>query len=129
VKLALGFLFALLLAAPWLLPWAFRIALGMPLTVRLGITVLLIAPAGFLMGIPFPGGIRRMLAEQQRSSPIPWIWAANGAASVVSSVLAALLALSFGFDWVLRIGALCYAGAWLAINTGARRGLVSPPHR
>jgi hypothetical protein len=116
VKYALGLLVLLLLTAPWLLPWVFQLTLGMPLWVRLSITVLLIAPAGFLMGIPFPGGIQRMLAEKQRSAPIPWIWAANGAASVVSSVLAALLALSFGFDWVLRIGALCYAGAWWVIK-------------
>jgi hypothetical protein len=129
VKLALGMLVSLLLAASWLLPWFFRIALGLPLLMRLVITAFLIAPAGFLMGVPFPGGIRKMLKETQRSSLIPWIWAANGSASVVSSVLAALLALSIGFDWVLRIGALFYAGAWLAINLGERQAPVSPPHR
>jgi len=30
-------------------------------------------------------------------------------------ILAALLALTFGFSWVLRLGALCYAGAWLMV--------------
>jgi hypothetical protein len=127
VKFALVLLVALLLAAPWLHSQVFQMTLGLPLFVRLGVAVLLIAPVGFLMGIPFPGGIRWMLLEQQRSAPIPWIWAANGAASVVSSVLAALLALSFGFDWVLRIGALCYAGAWWAITKGVWRGPALPP--
>jgi hypothetical protein len=40
----------------------------------------------------------------------------NGAASVVGSVCAALLALSFGFSWVLIAGALCYGGALLLMR-------------
>lgn len=127
LRFSIGFLAILLLAAPWLMEGAFRLTLGLPLMIRLGITTMLIAPAGFLMGIPFPGGIQWMLGGQSHSSQIPWIWAVNGAASVVSSVLAALLALSFGFDWVLRIGALCYAGAWLAARVGARWARLSPP--
>jgi hypothetical protein len=126
---AIGFLVILLLAASWLLPGVFKLTLGLPLIVRVGVTMLVIAPVGFLMGIPFPGGILLMLGEHQQPSQIPWIWAVNGAASVVSSVLAALLALSFGFDWVLRIGAVCYAGAWLAVREGARWRRHSPPLR
>jgi hypothetical protein len=129
LQLAIGGLVALLLIAPRLLPGVFQMTLGLPLTVRLGVTALVIAPIGFLIGIPFPGGIKRMLVDPERSSSIPWIWAVNGAASVVSSVLATLLALSFGFDWVLRTGALCYAGAWLAINMEAYWGAVSPLRR
>jgi hypothetical protein len=117
---AIGLLVVLLLAAPWVLPWVFQRTLGLSLLQRFVITVILLGPAGFLMGVPFPGGIRRMLAGNAGSGQIPWIWAVNGAASVVSSVLAALLALSFGFDWVLRIGAVFYAGAWLAARLRAR---------
>jgi hypothetical protein len=130
LKLATGLLVLLLLASPWLLPGIFQLTLGLPLPVRLGITILMIAPVGFLMGIPFPGGNQWVLAEQEHASQVPWIWAVNGAGSVIASVLAALLALSFGFDWVLRAGALCYFGAWLVIM--ARRsqlGLVPPPPR
>jgi hypothetical protein len=129
LRLALGLLVALLLAAPWLLPLVFGATLGQALWVRLLITVAVIAPLGFLMGIPFAGGIRWMVTEDQNAVQIPWIWAVNGAASVVSSVLAALLALSFGFDWVLRIGALAYAGAWLAVILKGRRGPFQPPPR
>jgi hypothetical protein len=117
------------LAASWLLPGIFQLTLGLPLLIRLGITMIVIAPVGFLMGIPFPGGILLMLGGHKQPAQIPWIWAVNGAASVVSSVLAALLALSFGFDWVLRIGAFCYAGAWLAARVGARWQRHSPPLR
>jgi hypothetical protein len=89
----------------------FAAALGLSLLGRMGVAVLAIAPLGFLMGLPFPGGIRRLEAYASRN--IAWAWGINGAVSVVASVLAALLALSFGFQVVLVGGALCYVGAWL----------------
>jgi hypothetical protein len=59
--------------------------------------------------MPFPLG----LIWLERASPplIPWAWAVNGCASVVASVLAAILALSMGFTAVLLIGAASYAVA------------------
>ena len=73
------------------------------------VAVLALAPAGLLMGMPFPQGLRRL--EQTAPRQIPWAWGVNGALSVVASVLAAVLALSYGFDVVLIIGALCYLAA------------------
>lgn len=97
--------------------------LGLPLPARMCLAALMLMPAGVLMGVPFPSGIRLLAASMARSPShrrdvrIPWAWAINGAASVVASIVAALLALSFGFAWVLRIGALCYA---IAFFTAAR---------
>jgi hypothetical protein len=120
LRLSLAALVILILAMPLLLPRLFTWTLGLPLTIRLGLTALILSPLGFLMGIPFPARIRFMKREQadgpgneSQSDSIPWVWAVNGAASVVASILSALLALTFGFNWVLRLGALCYAGAWL----------------
>ena len=61
--------------------------------------------------------------NEAQSDSIPWVWAVNGAASVVASILSALLALTFGFSWVLRLGALCYAAAWITalVQPGAVR--------
>lgn len=129
LRLASGLLVVLLLAAPWLLPRIFQLTLGLPLIFRSGVTVMAIAPLGFLMGVPFPGGIQWMLGGAQQPVQVPWIWAVNGAASVISSVLAALLALSFGFDWVLRIGALSYAAAWLVVTVRIRPAPLPPPVR
>jgi hypothetical protein len=116
----LGMLALLLLVGPALLPAIFQAALGAPLWARLGLTILLLAPLGTLMGVPFAGGIRWTLESGGRGTLVPWIWAINGAASVVASVLAALLALSFGFSRVLWIGALCYAGCWLMVTVTRR---------
>ncbi|MEW5941401.1 MAG: hypothetical protein AB1750_17180, partial [Chloroflexota bacterium] len=122
LRLSLTTLVILILLAPLLLSRLFALTLGLPLTIRLGLTALALSPLGLLMGIPFPAGIRSMKQEQVRGpereaqgGSIPWVWAVNGAASVVASILSALLALTFGFSWVLRLGALCYAGAWLTV--------------
>jgi hypothetical protein len=94
--------FAVDVLAPLLLP--------LPTLARVLVTALLIAPVGFLMGMPFPRGIAALRASED---VVPWAWAANGSASVVSAVLAAMLALSFGFTAVLVIGAGLYLGAAL----------------
>jgi hypothetical protein len=118
---ALAALVILLISAPFWLSRILSLALGFSLGFRLIVTILLLAPVGFLMGIPFPKGIRSILKPDEQSSQIPWAWAVNGAASVVASVLAALLALTFGFSWVLRLGALCYAGALVTDRVSASR--------
>ena len=120
-RVALLVLVLIILITPFGLPYIFSLTLGLSLLSRLLLTVIILAPIGFLMGIPFPAGIQwlqtlhtneEVVAVQHQ---IPWVWATNGAASVVSSVLAALLALTFGFNWVLWLGALCYAGALLTV--------------
>jgi hypothetical protein len=125
LRFSLGALTCLILCMPLLLPRLFEWTLGLPLAARLGVTVLALAPLGFLMGIPFPSGIRWMAGGQPNSieaegeitprTDIPWIWAVNGAASVISPILAALLALSFSFSLVLWLGALCYGAAFVTV--------------
>ncbi|HEY75574.1 MAG TPA: hypothetical protein G4O00_05250 [Thermoflexia bacterium] len=104
--------------------------LGMPLAARLAATVVGLAPLGLLMGIPFPALLTRLQGEAPLL--VPWAWGVNGAISVVASVLAALLALSWGLGAVLAIGAACYLGAWLtgwAIPSRLRAGAPPPPAR
>jgi hypothetical protein len=128
---SLAALVVLLLILPVLLSPIFELALGWGMVYRLGLTALLLAPVGFLMGTAFPGGIDRLLASGGKSRLIPWAWAVNGAASVIASVLAALLALSFGFSWVLRLGALLYAAACIIVilTTREGKGNSDPPAR
>ncbi len=76
---------------------------------------LLIAPVGLLMGLPFARGMTALSAAPDL---VPWAWALNGSASVVSAVLAVLLALTWGFTATLLIGAGLYLLA--AILAGAR---------
>jgi hypothetical protein len=114
VRRTLPLLVVAILIYPLGLPVLFRALLGAPLAVRLLATGLSLAPLGFLMGMPFPGG----LAWLRRRAPglVPWAWAVNGCTSVLASVLAAMVALSAGFSWVLAGAALAYAAAWLVLH-------------
>ena len=64
----------------------------------------LIAPLAFLMGMPFPLALRGLEAPL-----VPWAWGINGCASVVSPVLATLLAVDLGFTAVLWLALAGYA--------------------
>jgi spermidine synthase len=86
--------------------------LELPLEGRVGTVALLTAPVGFLMGIPFARGIAALSDEP---AFVPWAWAANGGASVVSGVLAAALSLSLGFTVVLLLGAGLYLAATMLL--------------
>jgi spermidine synthase len=104
--------------------------LGLPFWARAAITGLGLAPLGVAMGMPFP----RLLGALQEREPalVPWAWGVNGALSVVASVLAALMALSWGFRAVLLAGAVAYLGARLtsAWAWGSpASGAAEPPPR
>jgi hypothetical protein len=103
-----------ILVYPLGLPLLFQALLGAPMLLRLLATGLCLAPLGFLMGIPFPGGLECFRHRAPRL--IPWAWAVNGCTSVLASILATMLALSAGFSWVLVAAAFAYAGAWAALR-------------
>jgi spermidine synthase len=111
--LALAALVVLLLLYLVALPLVFRVLLGQGLVVRLAVSIIALAPLGFLMGVPFPSGIA--LVNKIAPDLIPWVWGVNGCASVIASIGAALLAVSFGFSWVLLAAATSYAAALGAI--------------
>jgi hypothetical protein len=123
-RLALLALVLLILITSYGLPHIFSFSLGLSLLLRLLITTLVLAPIGFLMGIPFPAGIQRLQSLSENvHTQIPWAWATNGAASVIASVLAALLALTFGFNSALMLGAACYAVALLTVMADPKQVL------
>ena len=70
-----------------------------------------LAPAAFLMGIPFPAAISRLAAAG--GSAIPFAWAVNGFFSVAGASLASIGALWLGFRWTVGIGAVLYVLAGL----------------
>ncbi len=111
---ALGSLVIVAILMPVVLPAIFRLVLGWPLAARIVVSILCLAPLGVLMGVPFARGLA--IIEKQAPGLIPWAWAVNGSASVISGVLAVMLALSWGFSIVLWIGAATYAVALLAMS-------------
>jgi spermidine synthase len=99
--------------------------LDLPLELRVATVALLTAPVGFLMGIPFARGVAALTDQR---ALVPWAWAANGGASVVSGVLAATLSLSLGFTAVLLLAAALYLAAAMVLpGTAGLRARVPPP--
>ena len=76
---------------------------------RAVVSVVLVAPLGVAMGMPFPLGLRSL--DGGAADFIPWAWGINGCASVVSAVLASLLAIHFGFNLVILVALICYLAA------------------
>ena len=109
----LGALIVLIGLYPLLLQPLSALALRFPEWGRIGLSVLALAPLGYLMGLPFAGGLR--VVEAHNAALVPWAWAINGSVSVMSAVLAVMLALSWGFSAVLWMGAMAYAGALAAL--------------
>ncbi|NOR40704.1 MAG: SAM-dependent methyltransferase, partial [Gammaproteobacteria bacterium] len=79
----------------------------LPDAMRIRSSVALIAPLAFCMGLPFPLGLGRL--ADHAPDLIPWAWAINGCASVISAVLATLLAIHLGFPTVIAVALALYA--------------------
>ena len=97
--------------------------LFLPLIIRLVLAAIFIFPFGFFMGMPFPMGIRKL--ESFYSASIPWAWCVNGCSSVLSSVLAIILALAWGFHAVLFIALGFYIMAAEVMNRREKAAMVN----
>lgn len=86
---------------------------GLPLGLKAAITVLLIAPLGFAMGMPFPTGLKRL--EGWHPPSVRWAWSLNAASSVLGSVTALVCSIYLGLVQTLIIGGLFYLGALAVI--------------
>jgi len=96
-------IFILIILYIFILNYVFNVFISLNLISKIILTILLIAPLGFFMGFPFPLGIRAINKEL-----IPWSWAVNGSASVLSPILAILIALYTGYNFVFVLAAFIY---------------------
>ncbi len=120
LRLAVAAIAGLVIAYVFGLPVLFRALMALPDLAKIALSLALIAPLAFAMGMPFPLALARLKAAAP--GLVPWAWAVNGCASVLSAILATLLAISFGTRAVLLLAVLLYL---LAAAVFGRRGLVS----
>jgi len=106
-----------ILADVFFLPGRLAALVGMDFGYRLLISAVLLVPLGFVMGMPFPTGLRALAALPAPEFPsgdgasdnsVEWAWAMNAAASVLGSVLAMVIAIQFGLTVTLTCGAAAY---------------------
>ena len=109
----------LILLYVWLIPVFFTWFIGLEIAPKMFLAFSLIIPLGFLMGFPFPTGIR--LLEKTESRIIPWAWATNAFSSVVGSVAALMIALWGGYNFVLTLAAFGYLFAPLFLGFAGHR--------
>ena len=104
-----------LILAEWLvLSPILQATLGGAFSARIAVAIAVVAPLGFVLGMPFPLGLRWL----ERAGPglLPWAWALNGYFTVIGSALTVAIALSWGFGWVLALATLLYTAAALAVS-------------
>ena len=92
-----------------LLPTIFETLIAQPDAIRIAVSIVLIAPLAFFMGMPFPLGLARVTAKAPAF--IPWAWGINGFASVIAAVLATLMAIELGFTAVIVVAVVLYGSA------------------
>ena len=113
-----------LVADVFFLPHVLAAWVGLRFGARLVVSGVLLAPLGFVMGMPFPTGLRALAAGsvlEVRSgatgadNAVEWAWAMNAAASVLGSVLAMVIAIQFGLTMTLACGVAAYLLALLLL--------------
>ena len=106
-----------LTAGVFFLPHVLAAGVGLRFEYRLAVSGLLLAPLGFMMGMPFPTGLRALgdgpalgvpSGARERDNAVEWAWAMNASASVLGSVLAMVIAIQFGLNATLACGVAAY---------------------
>jgi hypothetical protein len=86
--------------------------LGLPILARLIITFVCLAPLGFVMGMPFPLGMR--LIPEKAAGIVPWAWALNGLMSVSASLGTVIISRLWGYSQAFGV-ALAFYGVALVL--------------
>ncbi len=97
-----------------LLPAVTDTLLGWPLIPKIWLSVIIVAPGAFFLGIPFPTGLTEL--TKHKSGLLPWAWGMNGAFSVSGTSLARLVSISWGFSAVLMGVIILYLLAFLTFS-------------
>jgi spermidine synthase len=119
---ALGCVALLAVLLAFLVSGALSALVWLPLGLKVVLTVAVLMPLGFVMGMPFPTALRRL--EEMHAPSVRWAWSLNAASSVLGSVGALVCAIYLGLIQTLVIGGLFYLAALAVL---ARVGTSEAP--
>jgi hypothetical protein len=85
-------------------------SMGRPFGSRVALSAALLFPVGFVLGSCLPMAFRSARAAGLETA-LPWLWAVNGACSVLASFLAVLVSMELGIPACVTAAALAYLGA------------------
>tara|TARA_Y100000310_G_C20683311_1_gene817419 strand:- start:1165 stop:3549 length:2385 start_codon:yes stop_codon:yes gene_type:complete len=110
-NLFLGLLGVILLIG-LIIPSIISAFIGTSIFTKIMLSLLIMSSLGFFMGIAFPLGIK---LNRNNKSELPWYWGINGATSITSSILAIIIAMTYGISKAYWTGfgfyilaAICY---------------------
>ena len=99
-------------------PFILNELLAYGLAIRAIVCFVLLSPFGFLLGIPFPTGIQ-MLKQNNLVKYIPWMYGVNGIFTVLGSVSAVILSMTFGFTSSFFVGLSMYLILFIFLTSGS----------
>ncbi len=111
-KTLLGLIFVLVIIFLCLETVTYEI-LGLPDTVQYILAILILLPCGVLIGLPFPLGMRYLVKS---SATRAHAWTANGCTSVLTSIIAAQIALGIGISYIIAGATASYILAFVAVS-------------
>jgi len=100
-------------------PLIFSALSGSGIVIRIILSIILIFPLGFFMGMPFPIGIS--LIRDSEEKYVPLAWAVNGFFSVIGTVLTMILAMVFGFKFIFIVTGILYFTALFFLTLRLKR--------
>ena len=113
-----------IVAAGLLTPLVTTWTRSQPTDMRILVSVLLLAPPAFCMGMMFPLGLN---IWRRHEALLPFFWSTNGVTSMLASVLGMALSIQFGIAKTYALGACFYVVCAIAIVASRRANLVTAP--
>lgn len=94
-------------------PILFEVFLSYSLMVRVLISMFLLFPLGFFLGMPFPLGI--LAISKLPHGFIAWAWGMNGLFTLIGGLASVVLSVYWGFTITLFIGLSLYLPAYFSL--------------
>jgi MFS family permease len=104
-------------------PFIFKSFVRLELVWRIIISIVLIFPIGFFMGMPFPIGLS--LIKDSEKKYVAFAWGINGFFSVIGTVISIILAMIIGFKFVFILSGCIYLLAMIFISTRYKKVITN----
>ncbi len=112
LKYAFPIIIIIILASIFLLNILIENTIHLPSGIKFLFSFIFIFILGLFLGMPFPAGIH--LVGQKEKSLVAWAWGINSYATVLGSIAALIIAITFSFNIVMAVAAVCYFMSFLA---------------
>ena len=88
----------------------FDLFLQFGIVVRVLISIMMIFPLAFFLGMPFPLGV--LAIQHKPAGTVAWAWAFNGLFTVAGGIFAAIFSVYFGFQVTMLVALSAYVLAY-----------------